>query len=445
MGSKLQWGRLWADLRSIALPSRAQWRAMLPRVVRQLPWRHLYTIEDRNVWHLYMDIAWFGVLNGVATTFTSVFVVRLGASDTLMGWLSALPALINVLWLIPSAWIIERQRRRLPILLLNGFLHRLGYLLVALVPWILLRYRAEAVVTLIALMAFPSAMAGIAFTSLLADAVPAARRARVVSVRNTLLAAVSTFTVLVGGKLLDLIAFPVNYQLLFIAAFLASLVSLYQLGRVRAPEAVAPVDREWSWSWQSLTQSLRRVWNRKDFVRFALSSFVFNWGLYMPSALYSIYRVKYLHASDTWIGLLTTVYNLTTMLAYVRWGRFTAKRGDRRALLISSLGSVFYPTLTGLSPRLEPLLAVSLLGGFFGAGLNLALFSVMLQVCPEERRPSYVAIYNTLVNIAAFGAPLVGTFLSDRLDIRVALILSGAVRLLGVAAFYWLSPREPAS
>ena len=158
MGSKLQWGRLWADLRSIALPSRAQWRAMLPRVVRQLPWRHLYTIEDRNVWHLYMDIAWFGVLNGVATTFTSVFVVRLGASDTLMGWLSALPALINVLWLIPSAWIIERQRRRLPILLLNGFLHRLGYLLVALVPWILLRYRAEAVVALIALTAFPSAI-----------------------------------------------------------------------------------------------------------------------------------------------------------------------------------------------------------------------------------------------------------------------------------------------
>jgi len=39
----------------------------------------------------------------------------------------------------------------------------------------------------------------------------------------------------------------------------------------------------------------------------------------------------------------------------------------------------------------------------------------------------------------------VGTLLSDRLDIRVALILSGAVRLLGVAAFYWLSPREPAS
>ena len=91
---------------------------------------------------------------------------------------------------------------------------------------------------------------------------------------------------------------------------------------------------------------------------------------------------------------------------------------------------------------LEPLLGVSVLGGLFGAGLNLALFSILLQVCPDERRPSYVAIYNTLVNVAAFCAPLFGTFLSNRLGIRMALVSSGVVRLAGVAAFYWLAPRD---
>jgi len=74
--------------------------------------------------------------------------------------------------------------------------------------------------------------------------------------------------------------------------------------------------------------------------------------------------------------------------------------------------------------------------------LNLALFNTMLQVCPDERRPSYVAIYNTLVNIAAFCAPLLGTSISTWLDIRVALVLAGVVRLVGVAAFYWLAPRD---
>ena len=425
-----------------SLPSWSQLRAMPSHVMRQLPWRQIYTVEDRNIWNLYMDIAWFGVLSGVASTFTSVFAIRLGASDTLLGWLSALPALVNVLWLIPAARIIERQRRRMPILLFNGFLQRLGYLLVALVPCVLMNHQAEALVAVITLTAFPAAMAGIAFTSLLADAVPATRRARVVSLRNTLLAGVSTATVLISGKLLDLIAFPVNYQLLFIAAFLTSLVSLYHVGRVRVPEMVVAGRPARGRSPRALPRSLKQVWSHRDFVRFSLSSFVFNWGLYMPAALYSIYKVKHLHASDTWIGLLTTVYNVTAILAYVRWGRFTAKRGNRRALLISSLGLALYPALTGLSPRLEPLLGVAVLGGIFGAGLNLTLFNTMLQVCPAERRPSYVAVYNTLVNIAAFCAPLLGTFLSDRLDIRLALVIAGAVRLVGVAAFYWLSPRD---
>jgi MFS family permease len=417
---------------------------MLPHVMRQLPWRQLYTVEDRNVWNLYLDITWFGVLSGVSSTFTTVFAVRLGASDALMGWLSALPALVNVLWLIPSARIIERQRRRMPLLTLSGFLQRLGYLLVALVPFVLTHHRAQALVVVIALTSFPTAMAGVAFTSLLADAVPATRRARVVSTRNSLLAGVSTLTVLIGGKLLDLIAFPINYQILFIAAFLTSLISLHHVGRVRVPEAVVAEPQARSRSLHRLTQSLRQVWSHQDFVRFSLSSFVFNWGLYMPAALYSIYKVKHLHASNAWIGLLTMVYNVTTVITYVRWGRFTTKRGNRQALLISSLGLVLYPTLTGLSPRLEPLLGVAVLGGLFSAGQTLALFNTMLQVCPAERRPSYVAIYNTLVNIAAFCAPLLGTFLSDRLDIRVALVIAGAVRLVGVAAFYWFSPRDAA-
>jgi len=414
-------------------------------MARQLPWRQIYTLEDLNAWNLYLDIAWFGVLNGVATTFTSVFAVRLGASDALVGWLSALPALANVMWLIPAARIIERQRRRMPLLLLGGFLHRLGYLLVALVPFVFINYRAEALVAVTALTAFPAAMATVAFTSLLAEAVPITRRARVVSMRNTLLSGVSTLAVLVGGKLLDMIVFPVNYQLLFIAAFLTSLISLYHVGCVRVPDVVVTERQSRPRSLHILIQPLRQVWRQQDFVRFSVSSFVFNWGLYMPAALYSIYKVKYLHASNSWIGLFTTVYNVFTVIAYVRWGRFTARRGNRQALLISSLGLVLYPVLTGLSPRLEPLLGVAVLGGIFGAGLNLTLFNTMLQVCPDERRPSYVAIYNTLVNVAAFGAPLLGTFLSSQLDIRVALVLAGAVRLVGVAAFYWLSPHETAA
>ena len=118
-----------------------------------------------------------------------------------------------------------------------------------------------------------------------------------------------------------------------------------------------------------------------------------------------------------------------------------SRRGNRFVLLISALGVVFYPVLTGLSTSVEFLLLPSITAGIFGAGFNLSFFNTLLEVCPPERRPSYVAINTTLINVAAFLAPLLGTSLANLLDIRIALFIAGAVRLLGAGFFYYLTRR----
>jgi MFS family permease len=411
-------------------------------------WRQVFrrreTVEEQNNWNLYLDIAWFGILSGITSTFVSVFAIRLGASNTLVGLLVSLPALINVFWLMPSARIIERQRRRLPIIMLAGFLQRVGYLLIALMPFVLCAHQPEALVALVALITFPTAVVSVAFTSLLADVVPADKRAQVVSTRNVLVSTVSTVTVLISGKLLDLLPFPLNYQLLFGAGFAASLVSLYYVSRIQVADVT--ITEQQLRRKESLTTRMRRlaqqITNQRDFVRFSASAFVFHWGLYLPSALYAIYRVKNLGASDTWIGLLSTVQNAVTIMTYFYWGRVASRKGNRRVLLVSSLGVVFFPVLTGLSPRVELLLLPSAIAGIFGAGFNLSFFNTLLEVCPQERRPSYVAMNTTLINVAAFLAPLLGTSLANHLDIRVSFFIAGVVRLLGAGLFYQLIVRR---
>jgi len=64
----------------------------------------------------------------------------------------------------------------------------------------------------------------------------------------------------------------------------------------------------------------------------------------------------------------------------------------------------------------------------------------MLEVCPPEHRPSYVAIYTSLVNVTAFLAPLLGTFLADLTSVRMALLIAGGVRLIGAVFLYGLLP-----
>jgi cyanate permease len=68
------------------------------------------TLEAQNAWNLYGDIAWFGVLAGVANAFLAVFTIRVGGSDTHVGLLSALPALISIFASLPGSRLVERKR-----------------------------------------------------------------------------------------------------------------------------------------------------------------------------------------------------------------------------------------------------------------------------------------------------------------------------------------------
>jgi MFS family permease len=392
--------------------------------------------ERWNEWNLYREITWFGVLSGVNATFTSVFALRLGASNLLIGLLTSLPALVNVLFQIPAARLVEQEQDRRRILLLSGFLMRLPAFLVALVPLLPAGLRGGAVVHITALGAIPAAVGTLSFTAVLADVIAAQRRARVVSVRNALLSAATTLTVLVAGKTLEVLPFPFGYQLVFALAFAASLISLYYLGRLVVSRGDSQgQDRAQHAERIDLRRAVRLAASQRDYVRFTVGAFVYHWGLYLPIPLYAIYRVRTLHLSESWIGALSTLESATTITAYFLWGRLAQRRGSRLVALCGTLLVCFYPIGMALSSTAWPLLFVVFVGGIAGPALNLGLFNGLLEVAPAERRATYVGLYNTLMNIAAFISPLLGTAAAGALGVRTALWIGGAMRIGGFVAF----------
>jgi MFS family permease len=407
-----------------------------------MPWHTTTdTLEGRNTRNLYAETTWFGIVNGLATTFVSVFALRMGATTAQVGWLAALPALVNVVWLIPAARIIERQRRRLPLILWSGLLQRLGYLAMALMPFLIVTGRVEALILINTLITLPAALINTAITSLLPDLTLPERRAEVVSVRWLILAAAATGAALLGGWFLDLVVVPLNYQLLLGAGAVLSLISLRYLRRIRVPDAVLygrEIRPGRRYSWRRLRNSLAGVRAHRGFLRFSLASFVFYWGLYLPGALWSVFRVRDLAASDTWIGLIAVVVDGSTIVGYFLWGKISARRGDRWVLVVTALGVTAYSLLTALIPSIGWMIPTSMLGGFAWAGCNLAMFNVMLGVSPADRRPTYVALYTALMNVTAFAGPLLGAALSDWVGIRPAFVVSSAVRGIGVLLFLGL-------
>ena len=399
--------------------------------------RQPQSLDERNARLLFEDIAWFGIVNGISATFTSVFAVRLGASNQLVGLLVSLPPLVMACGGMAAARLVERARHRMRLLVASLLLNRLGYLAIASVPLLFASWRPQALVAVVGLMAVPATVGILSFNTMMADVVSPEQRARVVSIRFLLIYLTTTFTVLITGRMLDVFPFPANYQGAFVVAFLGSLMSLAALARIRIPGAGAarPASDTKPIPWRSVLAHPR-------FRGFALTSFAVNLALFAPTALFSLFRVRTLGASDTWIGLLGTVETAVAIFSSYLWGRQSARRGDRQVLLIAMLGLTAYPLLTALSPRVEPLLFVSVIGGLFAPAYNIAIFNLLLATCPQEGRPAYMAVYNMLLNLATFAAPLAGTALADCFDIRTALLLTGGLRLAAAAAVAWWARSE---
>jgi len=421
----------------------ATWRRWAAQLGRRMPWHTpSHSVEAHNTRNLYAETAWFGILSGLTATFVSVFALRLGATTGQVGWLAALPALVNVIWLIPASRLIERHRGP-SLVFYTGLAQRLGYIAMAAMPFAIVTGRVEALIAIQTLITLPSAIINTAVTAMIPDLVSPENRGQVVSTRWLILAATSTVAALAGGKFLDLVRVPLNYQILLGVGSAISLLGLFNLRRmrlpgsptVRRPQAAARQGRA------SLGASLRAALAHRGFVRFTIAAFVFHWGLYLPAALWSVLRVRDLGANDTWIGLIAVVVDASTIAGYLLWGRARSRWGDRWLLLCSGLLVTLYTLMTALVPSLEWMIVTSMVGGFSWAGCNLALFNVMLAVCPGERRPTYVALYTALMNVTAFAGPLLGASLADGVGIRWAFVASTGLRLAGMVLFFLLLPR----
>ena len=400
------------------------------------------TVQERNIARLYLDIAWWGVAAGVTNTYLVVFAIRMGAPSAMVGWLIAIPALVSVLWSIPAARTVERQANRLTMVLRSGFWQRFGWLLIALVPFVLKTNLPLLLVVFSAIATIPAATATVAFTSLLADLVPPELRSRVVSIRNMLMSAVSLATILLLGLVLDSIPVPLNYQLAFGLAWATSMVSLYHVSKLEAlPRNVPPAAKAPKEPLVRVMRELARtVLAERRFTRFTIAAVIVQWGLSFPIPLYSIYRVRELGATDGWVALISVVFSGANILAFYWWGRMGSRWPDRRVMMYGMIGLAAYPFLTAAFTSLPPQLFVNMVGGVFSAALNLAMFNESLAVCPTDRRPTFIAVFTAVSNIPIVIAPLAGALVSDWIGIRQALVVGGLFRTASVLALAWLVP-----
>jgi len=396
----------------------------------------------------YAEVVLQSVVTSGATSFLSVFLVRLGAPNWLVGLYASLPALATILSALPVGAYVQRQKDLIKTANVGRLIFRAAIGLFALVPYLPAPLSGYVLVGARSLIAAPAVASGVAHTTILAKVVPPRRRPQVLSIRMAFHGLSGAIVGYVAGRWLDATPFPFNYQVLFVAAFVTGLGSIYVYSRLRLPEDEdkQPVQARP----RGARAMFRLIADAPAFRNFAIAAFLFRLSTHLPTALYTIYRVRTLGSSDAWIGVLLTVERLLSVVGYFALSRLLTKAGLRRRLWLSCVCMALYPITMGLARTPEMLLIPSVIVGLFGAGMNIFLTDTLIRVSPDEERPTFVAANTLLTNVTAFAAPMLGTALADVWGITTVLFAAGGLRLLGGLSFLWLgvagrSPRPSSS
>jgi MFS family permease len=394
-----------------------------------------------NFLHFYFDIAWFGVLSGSAASFLGVYLTRLGAAGMQIGLLSATGAVVGLLLAIPAGrWLEGRPVNKAVFWTSIG--QRAFYLLWIPLPWLLgAQGQIWAMISFALLMAVPATALGVGFNTLFAAAVPPEWRAPVAGIRNVMLSITFIASSLGSGYILDHVAFPSGYQIVFAIGAFGALMSSLHLYFVRpiqptvlpapAPDlkpAAAKHAASRRGGWRAALRA--DVW-KTPFGAILLVMLLFTLAQNLALPLFPIYFVRNLELTDAQIGIGTAIFYLAHLIGSTQLARLTRKLGHHKITAYGSMAMCLYPIILGVSNGAAAYFFLQVIGGLVFSMVGGAQANYLLENIPENDRPAYLAWYTVIANASILAGSLVGPLLSDWMGINLALIIFGVLRLLG--------------
>jgi len=405
----------------------------------------LNNIHDRNALYLVLEIFWASMIVASAT-FNAAFAIRLGSSNTSVGLLTSLPALLAVILSIPAGRFLKSRANGKPWLLGSLTVYRAGFALVAMIPW--LPFREESlgplVVAVFVLMTAPVAMFNVGFIPMLGNVIPVERRAAVFTARNVIFNATQGIFTFGFGIWLANIAFPLNYQLMYLFGFLTSLLSLYFLIKVQVPpknQITPPAPRvKVKRNLREILVSARQALTKyPHFTRITVNTFLHGSGVWAAMPLYVLYYVRVLDAKDDWLGLLGTVTSIATIGGWMLWRSVMGRWGEATTLKRTIILIGLFPLAVGLTNSLWPILILAGINGLLVPGVNLSHINTLLKVMPPEDREEYTGIYMSGANLGLFIFPLLGVAAANAFGLGTTLVACGILSIAGSFSF-WLWP-----
>jgi MFS family permease len=361
----------------------------------------------------------------------------LNASTFQIGLLSSMPAITGLILALPMGQWLQRQENIVKYFSIARLLVIASYAITGLISFMVPeQYLVNSVLVVWAVATIPQTIVAITFSVVMNAVAGPSYRFDLMSRRWSMLGIATSVAVIGIGQLLDSVAFPLNYRIMFIAMSLGGLISYYFSSHISIPSTIPPKLEFKKSTRQQLTETKDLVFSQKPFVSFILKRFVYLTGTALAAPLIPLYLVRVVHATDGWISFINTASTAILVIGYLVWTNQSRKIGTHKVLLLTTLGTVIYPFL--LAFVLSPWQIVMLAGinGIFQAGVDLVFFDELMKTVPIEYSATFVSIAQGVQFLSSIVAPLAGTAISDAYGLALGLIVSALFRLAGFLMFF---------
>jgi MFS family permease len=367
------------------------------------------------------------ITDSLVLNFIPLYALKLGATGGQIGLLNAAAGILGTAMLLPGARLAEWWGARKSYILLTSGLTRLTLLLMALVPLGLpLSAAVTGIILLNSLRVVFGNMGLPAWTSLSADVVPEKIRGRYFASRNAIITIASIVFAPFAGYVIARSAAVSGYQFVFTIAFISGMSALWFYSQIEEPtrgEAVATGPKRFP-----LLENLK---NYPLFLRYCIYAMVWSFALNLAVPFFNVFLVEETTGTEAAVGYLAAVGSVVGLLSQQFWGHVNDRWGAHRTQLITAsvIPFITFGWLFVRSPW--HVVPINLTSGLVWPGFNIASFNVILEVTPEERKPRFIALLNTLIGLATAAGATVGGWMVDVYGYRSVFLASGLFRIVG--------------
>jgi MFS family permease len=402
-------------------------------------------IERANFRHLVLEVTWYGLALAATSRFLSVYAIRLGATPADLGWITSLPFIV----LLGSTTLSIRWRSKFTNTIKAIFLPSLGFRFVflfpALTPLFPEHLRPAWLIVSAALAALPQGISSTLFVALLKEAVPEEQLTALTSRRTVGMNITLGIAALVFGFWLEHVPFPINYQVMFLTAFVMALVSQLELMQVKVQPApvVLPQPGE------SRTNPLQSP----NFQKTIFIAVAIHIGFFAILPVVPLHLVETLGATEGFMALFGIAEIGSAALISLFTSRIIARIGNRKMVGLAMLCTALAALIMALAQSLPITLVAGALSGASWTAATIGLFGTFVESThevPHSDMMRYTTVYHQLIFIAAFVGPMIGSNLANAGVHLVVVMLIGVIfrvvtgsAILSVDQLWaWMAPRQ---